>query len=117
MLWVIALLPVLVYSLLLLGIDTLRIVALCVAFSISFDLIANKIFPSKDHTQNWSSVSLAVLFAFLLPVNTPWWLILTGCFILIIGVKKLFGGLGAYPVHPVALSFSILLVFISSIKS
>ena len=92
------------------GIDSLRVVSLCVAFSIFFDLIANKLFPSKDFTQNWSSITFAILFAFLLPANSPWWIIMIGCFLLIIVGKKLFGGLGAYPVHPVALSFSILLV-------
>jgi len=45
-----------------------------------------------------------------MPANAPWWLVVVGCAIMIPGGKRLFGGLGAYPVHPVALSFAILLV-------
>ena len=53
---------------------------------------------------------MGVLLALMMPYDSPWWLILVGCFIMIIIGKKLFGGLGAYPVHPAVLSFAIMLV-------
>lgn len=102
--------PALVASIYFYGINSIRIVTLAVAFSVSFDFISNWIVPTKDHPDNWSSVTFAVLLSLLLPYSSPWWLIMVGCFIMIIVGKKLFGGLGAYSVHPVLLSFAMMLV-------
>ncbi len=44
----------------------------------------------------------------MLPVGTPWWLIVTGCLLMIFIGKKLFGGIGAYPAHPVMLTYAML---------
>ena len=77
-------------------------------FAVAFDLLAEKIAPSRDLTSNWSSVSLALLLAFMLPINAPWWLILCGCFMMVIVGKKFFGGVGAYPVQPAVLAIAVL---------
>jgi len=102
--------PAMIASVWLFGSHSLRIIGLAVVFSVSLDALSNWIVPSKDKTTNWSSVTLAVMFAFLMPYDVSWWLILVGCFIMIILGKKLFGGLGAYPVHPVLLSYAMLRV-------
>ncbi len=78
--WVMALLPAMAGSLFIFGPAVLRIYGLCVCFSVLFDFIAEKFAPSRDLTSNWSSVSLALLLAFMLPLNAPWWLIMIGCF-------------------------------------
>ena len=109
-LWLLALLPAIVASVWLFGLHSLRIIGLALAFSVLLDALANKLVPSKDKTTNWSSVTMAVIFAFLMPYDVAWWLILVGCFIMIVVGKKLFGGMGAYPVHPVLLSFAMLQV-------
>ena len=109
-LWLLALMPAMIASVWLFGSHSLRIIGLAVVFSVSLDALSNWIVPSKDKTTNWSSVTLAVMFAFLMPYDVSWWLILVGCFIMIILGKKLFGGLGAYPVHPVLLSYAMLRV-------
>ncbi len=106
--WVIALLPAMAASLYFFGPAALRVFCLCVCFAVAFDLLAEKISPSRDLTSNWSSVSLALLLAFMLPLNAPWWLILMGCFLMVIVAKKFFGGVGAYPAHPAVLAIAIL---------
>ena len=106
--WVIALLPAMAGSLLIFGPAVLRIYGLCVCFSVLFDFMSEKFAPSRDLTSNWSSVSLALLLAFMLPLNAPWWLIMIGCFLMVIVGKKLFGGVGAYPVQPAVLSIAVL---------
>jgi electron transport complex protein RnfD len=53
-------------------------------------------------------VSLALLLAFMLPLNAPWWFILIGCLVMILVGKKLFGGVGAYPVQPAVLAVAVL---------
>lgn len=106
--WVIALIPAMAASLFFFGPAALRVFGLCVCFSVAFDLLAEKVSPSRDLTSNWNSVLLALLLAFMLPVNAPWWLILIGCFFMVVVGKKIFGGVGAYPAQPAVLSLAIL---------
>ena len=106
--WVIALVPAMVGSLLIFGPAVLRVFGLCVCFSVLFDFLSEKFAPSRDLTSNWSSVSLALLLAFMLPLNVPWWLIMIGCFLMVVVGKKLFGGVGAYPVQPAVLAIAVL---------
>lgn len=106
--WVIALVPAMAASVFFFGPAALRIFGLCVCFSVAIDFIAEKLAPSRDVTSNWSSVSLALLLAFMLPLNTPWWLILVGCFFMIIVGKKFFGGVGAYPAQPAVLALAVM---------
>ena len=108
--WLIALLPAIIASIWIFRSNSLRIIASCVAISVVLEMIVNYFYISKDIASNWSSVTLGVLLALMLPYNAPWWIILSGCFIMIIIGKKLFGGLGAYPVHPAVLSFAIMLI-------
>ncbi len=106
--WVLALLPAIAGSLYLLGPAALRVFGLSVLFALLFDLVAERLAPSRDLTSNWSSVSLALLLAFMLPLNAPWWLIMMGCFFMVVVGKKLFGGVGAYPAQPAVLGVAIL---------
>ncbi|MGD9486410.1 MAG: RnfABCDGE type electron transport complex subunit D [Calditrichaceae bacterium] len=108
-LWLLAMLPAVIASLLKSGDSVLSVFALCIAFSVTIDAIFSKFFPSKDESANWNPVTFAVLLALLMPHNATWWMILTGCFIMI-GGKRLFGGLGGYPVHPVLLAFAMMQV-------
>ncbi|MFT5700366.1 MAG: electron transport complex protein RnfD [Desulforhopalus sp.] len=106
--WVIALIPAIGASLYFFGPASLRVFCLCLSFALAIDFIAEKIAPSRDLTSNWSSVSLSLLLAFMLPLNAPWWLIFIGCFFMVIVGKKFFGGVGAYPAQPAVLAVAIL---------
>lgn len=97
-------------SLYLFGLNSLRILGLAVASSVILEYAVIRFIPARDVAWNWNSVVYAVILAFFMPYNAPWWLVVVGCAIMILGGKRLFGGLGAYPVHPVALSYAILLV-------
>lgn len=107
-LWVIALTPAMVASLFFFGTASLRIFGLCILFAVAIDLLCEKFAPSRDLTSNWSSISLGLLLAFMLPLNTPWWLILIGCLVMIVIGKKFFGGVGAFPVQPAVLALAVL---------
>ncbi len=106
--WVIALIPAMAASIFIFGSAALRIFGLCVCFSVAFDFISEKVAPSRDLTSNWSSVSLALILAFMLPLNAPWWLIMIGCLLMVIVGKKFFGGVGAYPVQPAVLAVAVM---------
>jgi len=110
LLWLLALLPAIVASVVLFGVRALRVITLAIGASVALDALCNKVLPSKDHTGNLSSVTIGVLLAFMLPVDAPWWLVVVGCLLTIVFGKKLFGGWGGYPVHPVALGYAMLAV-------
>lgn len=109
-LWLLALAPAMVASIWMYGWHAARVMGLAIFFAVAFDALANRIIPSKDSTANFSSVTLAIILAFMMPYDSPWWLILVGSFIMIVVGKKLFGGTGAYPAHPAMLAFAMLLV-------
>lgn len=108
--WLLALAPAIIASVHHFGLQSLRVIALAVGASVALDALSNRVLISKDFTTNWSSVTLGVMLAFLLPVDAPWWLVVVGAFLTIVIGKKLFGGWGGYPVHPVALSYAMLAV-------
>ena len=108
--WLLALSPAIVASIWLFGMKSARIMGLAIAFSVLLEALCNAVVKTKERTTNWHSVTLAVLFSFVMPCDAPWWLVLVGCFIMIVIGKKLFGGYGAYPVHPAILSYAMLLV-------
>lgn len=103
-----ALLPAAVASALVFGEPALRVMGLSLASCVAFDALANRILKSKDHLGNGSSLTLGLLLAFLLPPGAAWWLVVAGSFLVIVVGKKLFGGWGGYPVHPVALGVAML---------
>lgn len=109
-LWIVALLPVISASVYRFGYSALAIYGLCIATSVIADAGANLIIKTKDPVTNWSSVPLGILLAVMLPVDIPWWLVVTGCLLMIFIGKKLFGGIGAYPVHPVMLTYAMLYI-------
>ena len=84
--------------------------ALAVGASVFLDALAARFLPSRDETANWNSAVLGLLLAMLLPVTAPWWLVVVGCTLTIVIGKRLFGGWGAHPVHPVALGYAMLAV-------
>lgn len=105
---VIGLVPAMAASIYFFGSGALRVFGMCVAFSLLVDVVAEKFAPSRDLTSNWSSVSLGLLLACMLPLNAPWWLMLVGCCLMVIVGKKFFGGVGAYPAHPAVLAVAVL---------
>ncbi len=110
LLWLVALLPAAVAGVYTLGWYPLRVMSLAVGLSVTLDALMARLLPSRDETGNWSSAVLGLLLAMLLPVNAPWWLVVMGCVLTIVIGKRLFGGWGAHPVHPVALAYAMLAV-------
>lgn len=106
--WLLALAPAMAAGIYTFGPGALRVLCLTVFFALAIDTVAERIAPSGDRTTNWSSVTFGVLLAFFLPLNAPWWLILVGCLLMIVVGKKLLGGWGGYPVHPVLMTLAML---------
>lgn len=109
-LWFMVLLPAAIASVYTFGWNALRVMGLSIGASVLLDALSCRFLSSRDETANWNSAVLGLLLAILLPVNAPWWLVLIGAILTIIIGKRLFGGWGAHPVHPVALGYAMLAV-------
>ena len=108
--WVLALLPAAIAGVVAGGWPALRVLTLAVGACGLIEIVAARCFGGKDTPENLSSITLGLLLGILLPVTAPWWLVLVASALLIVAGKKLFGGWGGWPVHPVALVMAMLML-------
>lgn len=90
-----ALVPVLVWSVFVFGIDALRVTLIAVAASMAFEYMIQRFVIKTESTfMDGSAMLTGLLLAFNVPSNLPWWIIIIGALVAI-GIGKLsFGGLG-----------------------
>ena len=108
---VIALLPALVVSTVVFGVDVLCVTALSVLSCVAFEYLIQKFLVRGAVTVgNWSAVVTGVLLAFNLPASIPWWIVVLGAFVAIAIAKMTFGGLGKNPFNPALVGRVFLLI-------
>ena len=108
---VIALMPALVVSMVVFGVDVLRVTALSVACCVLFEYLIQRFLVGGSLTiGNWSAVVTGVLLAFNLPASIPWWIVVIGAFVAIAIAKMTFGGLGKNPFNPALVGRVFLLI-------
>ena len=108
---VIALLPALVVSVVVFGLNVLTVTALSVASCVLFEYLIQKFVVKGACTiSNWSAVVTGVLLAFNLPATIPWWIVVIGAFVAIAVAKMTFGGLGKNPFNPALVGRVFLLI-------
>ena len=89
-----ALLPTLIASVIIFGINALILVAVTVVACVFFEWGYCKLMHRENPTGDFSAVVTGMLLAFNMPATLPWWMAIVGAFIAIVVVKQLFGGLG-----------------------
>jgi len=97
---VIALIPAFIASILIFGPRTALVTGVCVLACILFEAAYQKLLKKTVTVMDFSAVITGLLIAFNLPVTIPIWQAILGCFIAIILVKQLFGGLGRNFANP-----------------
>ena len=108
---VIALMPALVVSTVVFGLDVLRVTALSVVSCVVIEYLIQKFMVRGATTVgNWSAVVTGVLLAFNLPASIPWWIVVMGAFVAIAVAKMTFGGLGKNPFNPALVGRVFLLI-------
>ena len=90
----IALIPTLIASVFIFGINSLILTAVTVAACVAFEYGYCKLMKREVPVSDLSAVVTGLLLAFNLPASLPWWMAIVGAFIAIVIVKQLFGGLG-----------------------
>ena len=90
----IAMVPTLIASVIIFGIQALILTAVTVAACVLFEYGYCKLMGREIPVDDFSAVVTGMLLAFNLPATLPWWMGVVGAFISIVIVKQLFGGLG-----------------------
>ena len=96
----IALVPSLLVSTYVFGFRVLILTDVCIAASMFFEWAWNKLMKRKQTVCDLSAALTGTLIAFNLPSGLPYWIAIVGCFVAIIVVKQLFGGIGKNLVNP-----------------
>ncbi|MCH5204430.1 MAG: RnfABCDGE type electron transport complex subunit D [Oscillospiraceae bacterium] len=97
---VIALCPALIAATIIFGIKALVLTVICCASCVVFELLFNMIAKKERTISDMSAVVTGMLLAFNLPVDLPIYMAVIGCFIAIVIVKCLFGGIGQNFANP-----------------
>ncbi len=97
---IIALLPAVVVSILLMGLSALLVIATCVVAAVASELLFNIAVKKEQTVSDLSAVVTGLLLALNLPANIPLWQAAIGSAFAIIIVKGVFGGLGKNIVNP-----------------
>ena len=96
----IALLPAVVASVLVFGTRALVLEIICVDVSILFEYLFRKITKRTNTISDLSAAVTGLLLAMNLPAGFPIWRAIVGCFVAIVIVKQLFGGIGCNFANP-----------------
>lgn len=106
-----AMLPVLVWSVFVFGLDALRVTLIAVTACLAFEYIIQKyLIKIKPTVTDGSALITGLLMAFNVPSNIPWWIIVIGS-LAAIGIGKLsFGGLGSNIFNPALVGRVFLLI-------
>lgn len=103
--------PALLWSVFVFGIDALRVTLIAVAACLAFEYVIQKyLMKIKPVITDGSALITGILLAFNVPSNLPWWIIVIGA-LAAIGIGKLsFGGLGSNIFNPALVGRVFLLI-------
>ena len=96
----IALVPSFLVSIYVFGMRVILLTLVCVVASMGFEWLYNKLMHKKQTVGDLSSAVTGVLIPFNVPSNFPYWMAIIGCFVAIVIVKQLYGGIGRNVVNP-----------------
>jgi electron transport complex protein RnfD len=107
---IIALIPAFIMSGIVFGTRAIVLTIVCVVACVIFEGLFNYILKKDNTISDYSAVVTGVLLAFNLPANLPFWMAVIGCFVAIVIVKQLFGGIGQNFVNPAITARIVLLI-------
>lgn len=106
----IALSPALAASVLIFGFRALVLTCVCIAASMLFEYAYRRAMKLQSTTGDLSAAVTGMLLAFNLPVRMPYWMAVIGCFVAVVVVKQLFGGIGKNFANPAIVARIVLLL-------
>ena len=115
MMWVlIALIPSFIASVFYFGAGAVILTVVCAACSMFFEWGYERLLGKKVTVKDLSACVTGVILAMNLPANLPVWMAVIGCFVAIVIVKQLYGGLGRNFANPAIAGRIVLLLSFTS---
>ena len=84
--------------------------ALAVSTGVVVEAVCQKLMGRELSIDDFSAVVSSLLFSFLLPAASPWWLVMLGSALCIALGKMAFGGLGSNPLNTSIVGWALLFV-------
>ena len=107
---ILSLMPALIMSGVIFGLKAILLISVCIVSSVIFEALTRMVMKKEQTIGDLSAVVTGILLAFNLPVSLPWWMAIIGCFVAIVIVKQLFGGLGQNFANPAIVARIVLMV-------
>ncbi len=104
-----ALFPAILASVYLFGWRAAQAIGVSVAVSLLTEVLSRLVSKREVTVRDGSAAVTGVLFAFVIPPQTPLWMVALGAFLAIFLVKQLFGGLGYNIFNPALTARAVLL--------
>jgi electron transport complex protein RnfD len=92
------------------GLPAIAVVSLSVSMAMIWELALNWLTKRPMSIGDGHAALMGLLFAMLIPATTPFWVVITGTFLVVVIGKQIFGGIGANPFHPVLIGLAIIRV-------
>lgn len=96
------------------GLRAIMLIALCILSCVLFEGLTRIIMKKEQTIGDMSAVLTGILLALNLPVTLPFWQATIGCFVAIVIVKQLFGGLGQNFANPAIVGRIVLMLSFTS---
>ncbi len=96
------------------GLRAIMLIILCISACVTFEGITRIIMKREQTVGDLSAVLTGLLLALNLPVTLPFWQAAIGCFVAIVVVKQLFGGLGQNFANPAIVGRIVLMLSFTS---
>ena len=106
----IALTPTLIAATVIFGTRALFLSLFCVACCVVFEYLYRRVLKLSSTVGDLSAAVTGLILAFNLPATLPLWMAAIGCFVAVVIVKQLFGGLGKNFANPAIVARIVLLV-------
>ncbi len=111
---IIAMCPALIAAIVLFGVRALLLTLICCACCVLFEWLFCIVTKKGRTTSDRSAIVTGMLLAFNLPVDIPIYMAVIGCFVAIVIVKMLFGGIGQNFANPAVTARIVLMLSFSS---
>ncbi len=113
----VALLPNILASTFIFGYRALMLYAVSILACVLTEHVACKLMKIPLSTSDLSAAVTGILFAAMLPVETPYWMVIFGAIIAIGVVKMLFGGIGYNFANPAIVARIVLIIAFPSVMA
>jgi len=95
--FLLALMPAGVMAIIQFGFEAARVMAMAGVFAVLAEAFSLKIMDRDVSVDDYSALLTGLLFAFLLPSSSPWWMVIIGSGLSVLLGRIFFGGLGCSP--------------------